>query len=48
MTSAERHTYSHFLEARQPIDLDKIRVSISREFYQTSCGIEGFLGKAGL
>jgi len=24
-------------------DLGKIRVSISREFYQTSCGIEGIL-----
>jgi len=40
-----RGPYVHFLEARQPIDLDKLIVSASRELYQASRGIEGFLGK---
>jgi len=28
-------------------DLGKLRVALLREFYQASCGIEGFLGKGG-
>ncbi len=29
--------------ARQPIDLGKTKGSLSRDFYQASCGIEEFL-----
>jgi len=42
-----RASYSYFLKARQPIDLGKIKAPLSKEFYQASCGIEGFLGSKG-
>jgi len=38
-----RGSYRHFLTERQPIDLDKIRVSTPRDSFQASYGIEGFL-----
>jgi len=40
-----RGSYRDFLRERQPIDLGKIKASLSREFYQASCGIERFLAE---
>ena len=42
-----RGSYRDFVKAKQPIDLGKIKVPLPRDFYQASCGVEGFSGQGG-